>query len=211
MQNVRTPIDIESFRHILNRIIVRKFRTLEELYICILAVHSLGLPDVQHLLVMSDNAINEIVNAVLNNCTVVCDTRMLACGVRHSLIKRNFSNNVVCLSELRDKHGVKYIADVVPLYASLISESILLVGSSPQVIEKVLQLNIRPRAIIATPPGFLKSPEVKSRLVNSGLCYITVLGSVGSASLCLGIFNAVLDVARGTHLKILQNLDMVST
>lgn len=210
MQNVRTEIDYASFRHILNNVLTRRFHNAEELYLTILAIHALGLPMIQDSIVISENFVSEAAQALNENCKIVCDTRVLAVGVKYSLEKRGFSNSVICLSELRDLKNYKFIADVIENEPEIIENSLVLIGSSPMVLEKILNKKLRARAIIATPPGFLKAPQVKTMLACSDYAYVTVLGSVGCSSLCLALFNGLLDIVQGIHLKLLELTNMVS-
>ncbi len=210
MQNVRTEIDLASFQHVVKNILTRKFRSPEKLYLTVLAIHALGMPMLQDCIVISDNFVDEAARAVNNNCTIVCDTRMLASGVKHSLERRGFRSSVVCLSELRDRQNLRFLAEVIESNPDIVNGSLVLVGSSPMVLEKILTMKLRPRAIIATPPGFLKAPQVKIMLVFSDHAYATVLGSVGCSSLCLALFNGLLDIVQGIHLRLLEIVGMVS-
>ena len=108
---------------------------------------------------------------------LLCDTRELAAAVRSTGLEAvSVADEVDRLKGFFNDH---------------LSQSIVVVGSDPLIIDTLLQIPHTPALVIALPPGFSNAPSIKQRLAQTSLTHITNLGTGGGISCALAVIRAL--------------------
>ena len=204
MTGLDHPIFFESIRFIQSQLHDTGLDPLQQNVLERL-IHSSGDFGVQNLLQFSPGACEIGLEALLAGAPILTDTKMAAAAIgpmvlrtlnnpMHTLLEwapdkapQGSTRTAIAMERAWNELSSKYQGDCSP---------IVLIGSAPLallvLLEKVFQGARAPSLIIGMPVGFIGVAESKSRLLTSGLSYISLQGSRGGAALAAAAINALL-------------------
>ncbi|MCS5706392.1 MAG: precorrin-8X methylmutase [Cyanobacteriota bacterium] len=166
-------------------------------------IHSSGdLAIAPDLVIAPPLAAAQGVQALAAGAVILTDTAMAAAAVA-PMARRTFGNPVRCLldwapeqapeGDTRSAAAVKAAWEELTAVGKL--APVMLVGSAPTALERLLDLGLAPSLVIGMPVGFVGVAESKRRLAQSGLAHIRLEGSKGGAGLVAAACNALLRAA----------------
>ncbi|NPA96890.1 MAG: hypothetical protein GXO32_04760 [Crenarchaeota archaeon] len=170
-------------------------------YVAARCVHATGDPTLPRYIRFSKGLEHEIQSVCSSVKRVVADVEMVGSGIAHRC--RSAGLDLLVAIRFATSRVSRVASGLRELVArGLIDGSTVLVnGNSPSFLEVALDAAekglARPRLVIATPPGFIKAPRTKARLLRSGLPYIAVVGSRGGSPVAAAAFNAIMDICSG--------------
>ncbi len=214
LQHRSKDMELSSLSIALN-IIRRKMGSVDWrlAYIIARCIHSVGDPLIIKHLRFSPNITSIIEGACKSIRRVVVDVEMAYSGIASRCRALGIETEVAIRharrKDMRVADGLEKLVD-----EGLIDECTVLVnGNAPSFLEvainAILSGKARPLLIIATPPGFVKAPSVKARLLSLNTPYMTTIGSRGGSPIASAMFNAVVDVCTGRAWEALQRLGYV--
>ncbi|MEB3307915.1 MAG: precorrin-8X methylmutase [Cyanobacteriota bacterium] len=162
-------------------------------------IHSSGDLSLAADLVISPDACRRGLEALSTGAPILTDTAMAAAAVQ-GMAGRTFGNRVACLLEWAPDQapprGTRTAAAVEAAWSELASGSgsapLVLIGSAPTALERLLELALKPSLVIGMPVGFVGVADSKRHLAASGLAQIRLEGSRGGAGLVGAACNALL-------------------
>jgi precorrin-8X/cobalt-precorrin-8 methylmutase len=145
------------------------------------------------------DAVSAGLQALRANASVVCDTRMVAAGLRpvgnplHIAV--DLAAGLVPAHDPLNMSTTRAAAGIGQL-ANELDGGIAVIGNAPTALLALLDLidagRCQPALIIGTPVGFVAAAESKIELMRRDLPYITVEGTRGGSPLAAAAFNALL-------------------
>ncbi|HHW40941.1 MAG TPA: precorrin isomerase [Syntrophomonadaceae bacterium] len=168
-------------------------------------VHAMGNPSVAGLMRFHPEALEVGLSALKKGALLFTDVRMVKIGINRSGL-RELGGRAVCLihhprvCRIAREEGLTRALVAVRCYQDLWRGQIVVVGNAPTALSEVLRLSargVRPALIIGTPVGFVGAAEVKARLANQDVPYITLLGNQGGSTAAVAVVNAMISLARG--------------
>jgi precorrin-8X/cobalt-precorrin-8 methylmutase len=168
------------------------------------AVHATGDPEFQYLVRISGDAVVSGARAVLEEAPIVTDITMVKEGITgrgHSCEVRKAIGNG---AELAAETGMtRTAASVLELDKEGVYDgAIAVVGNAPTAalaLADCIEDGTRPAAIVATPVGFVKAAESRSRIREVAHEYdvpeITTVGRRGGSGIAAGLTNELIHVA----------------
>ena len=165
-------------------------------------VHTCGNPKIAQQVRISGAAIDAGINALKQNCAVLCDVEM----VKQGLTKRFLTRDPLCFlndpktTELANMRGETRSMSALDLWLPHIDNSIAIIGNAPSALFRLLEMleggAPKPALVIAMPVGFVGAPESKNYIWNShvklGIECITLEGRIGGSALAAGAFNTLI-------------------
>jgi precorrin-8X/cobalt-precorrin-8 methylmutase len=161
-------------------------------------IHACGMTDLPADLAWSPGVGAEARRALAGGAPVLCDSAMVAGGIRLSA-----ANRIVCtlrdprVPELATRLGTTRSAAAVELWPGYLAGSVVAIGNAPTALFRLLELledgAPRPAAIIGVPVGFVGAAESKQALIAraGGVPYLTVRGRRGGSALAAAAVNAL--------------------
>jgi precorrin-8X/cobalt-precorrin-8 methylmutase len=168
------------------------------------AVHATGDPEFQYLVRITGDAVVSGARAVLDEAPIVTDITMVKEGVTgrgHSCEVRKAIGNG---AELAAETGMtRTAASVLELDKEGVYDgAIAVVGNAPTAalaLADCIEDGTRPAAIVATPVGFVKAADSRSRIREVaheyGVPAITTVGRRGGSGIAAGLTNELIHVA----------------
>ncbi|QIO21098.1 precorrin-8X methylmutase [Haloarcula sp. JP-L23] len=172
------------------------------------SVHATGDPEFQHLVrftgVDDDEPVRAGARAVLDTAPVVTDITMVKAGITgrgHDCPVRKAIGNG---ADLAAETGMtRTAASVLELDRKGVYDgSIAVVGNAPTAalaLADCIEDGTRPAVVVATPVGFVKAAESRTRLrevaADHGVPAITNVGRRGGSGLAAGLTNELIHVA----------------
>ncbi len=164
-------------------------------------IHACGMPGVLKNMRYHNDVARSARHALADDCRIFCDCEM----VMHGVIKKFLPDNVSLVCTLNDdktptlaqQNKTTRSAAAIDLWGSSLNGAIALIGNAPtalfRLLEKVLDENAKPAAIIATPVGFVGAAESKQALIEHavGIPYFTVTGTQGGSAMAAAALNAI--------------------
>lgn len=140
-------------------------------------------------------AVERGIEALAAGKAVLCDVHMLHVGITRG------AGRVMCaISDpqtirLAAEQGCTRAAAAMDVLKDRLDGAIVAIGNAPTALWKVLEIAAgggpRPGLVIGLPVGFVGARESKLALIESGLCYITNIGSRGGSSVAAAAVNAL--------------------
>ena len=194
-------IEQESFRQIRELTRLDGFDR-EQQQVAMRVVHSLGQPDIVGKLRFSEAACASGIEALRNDCSILCDVEM----VREGVTKRLLSNPPLCflndpaVAGLAKENSETRSMAALKLWPQHLAGSVVLIGNAPTALFRLLEIirdsEDQPALIIAMPVGFVGAAESKQQLWDShrqlGVECITLLGREGGSAVTAASCNALL-------------------
>ena len=152
------------------------------------------------LIRFSEKALQAGAAALAARTTIIVDVLMMQVGILTNL-QKTFANPVYCSMETstRPQKEKTQAAWGMETLAKRYSEAIFVIGQSQTalagLVELIEQGAVKPALIIGTPSGFIGADEVKARLKETSVPYISVDGRKGSSVVAVAIVNGLIDLA----------------
>lgn len=170
-------------------------------------VHSVGIPEVAEQVKFSANACQAGLQALQDNCAILCDVEM----VKQGITKRMIEQEPLCyLNDPRTQQRAKATAETrsmaaLDLWQSQLAGSVVVIGNAPTALFRLLEMieqgSAKPALIIGMPVGFIGAAESKQALWDChrelAIECITLLGRQGGSAVSSATCNALLRCNRG--------------
>jgi len=157
-------------------------------------VHSSGDLSLAPLLRFSTGACELAMAALAAKAVILTDTAMAAAAVA-PMAARTFANPVYSVLDWAPAQapaGDTRTAVGIELALKAHPKALILIGSAPTALLRLLELKANPALVIGMPVGFVGVKESKRALARSGLAQIRLEGSRGGAGLVAATVNALL-------------------
>ena len=165
-------------------------------------VHACGMPDVVGDLAFSENAGAIGRAALLSGARVICDVRMVVCGLMTARLRAR-SEVYVALdqpgaSDLAAVSGQTRTASGLQLLSHRLAGSIVVIGNAPSALFRLLELvaagAARPALVLGFPVGFVGAAESKAALAENDLFlpFVTLHGRRGGSAIAAAALNALI-------------------
>lgn len=157
----------------------------------------------------SEKAVEKALEALDEDYELLCDTETVVCGLKNKYLKNEpvcLINKATVISQAKSKKLTRSMV-AVDLWKPYLPESIVLIGSEPTALFRLLEIieelknedvSKKPALIIATPVGFNGAEEAKQYLWDNceklGISCITLLGTRGGNDLATAIMNKLLQI-----------------
>jgi len=157
----------------------------------------------------SKKAVKKALEALDEDYELLCDTENVVCGLKSKYLKNEpicLINKANIISQAKSKKLTRSMV-AVDLWKPYLPESIILIGSEPTALFRLLEIlekiknddsSKKPALIIATPVGFSGAEEAKQYLWDNceklGIPCITILGTRGGNDLATSIMNKLLQM-----------------
>lgn len=209
MKYETNPIKIRknSFRVIEEKLSLEHLDTNER-KIALQMIEASGDISILENLRFSYTVVNKALEYLKKDYDLLCDTEAVVCNLKKKYLKNEpicFINKANVISHAKSNKTTRSMA-AVDLWKPFIDESIILIGSEPTALFRLLDLlkeekgNKKPALIIATPVGFTGAIEAKELLwelhEKLGIPCITLLGNRGSSTLTTTVMNTLLQINR---------------
>ena len=198
------PIFLESIRFIKSQLPTNNLNYYETKILERL-IHTSGDFQIQGLLKFSENVCESAIESIKSGAPILTDTDMAAAAII-SMAKQSHGNKVFSAKRWVDENleinitktafgFEKAWLELSKIYFGIASP-ILVFGSSPTALEKLLDIvdnnDKKPSLIIGMPVGFIGVEKSKKRLLNSGYPYIVLGSTRGGAAMAGATINALL-------------------
>lgn len=168
-------------------------------------IHATGSPGVAPLMRFHPQALAVGLAAVRRGALLFTDVRMVKIGINRSALQRSGGKAVCMIRHPRVQERARTSGETRAMVAvrefrELWRGQLVVIGNAPTALAEVLaqsRMGIKPALIIGTPVGFVGAAEVKARLANQDVPYITLLGNQGGSTAAVAIVNALLALAQG--------------
>ncbi|WP_277656930.1 precorrin-8X methylmutase [Seleniivibrio woodruffii] len=169
-------------------------------------IHTTGDFEFAKMTLFSPNAIDRAMDALDRKLPVICDVNMVktaitakytdAVGIeRHCFIAdEKVAKEAAAQGKTRAEYSIEYAAENFP-------GAIYAVGNAPTALLKIMELHrqgrINPALVIGLPVGFVMAAESKAMLAESGMEYITNIGTKGGSPCAGAVMNALIKIKAG--------------
>ncbi|MEG0856331.1 MAG: cobalt-precorrin-8 methylmutase [Terrisporobacter sp.] len=206
MEYVKDPkmIEVKSFE-IIQGIIddIRpgyKFKDEIEEKIIKRCIHTSADFEYLDILKISDTAVENIINALKNGCTIYTDTNMALSGINKMKLN-SLGCEYKCLvaeERTRDLAKEKEITRSMAAVEIAMSDEgrkIFVFGNAPTALYKTIEMveaGGSADAIVGAPVGFVGASDSKYQLEQTSIPHIAVQGRKGGSNIAAAIMNAIL-------------------
>jgi len=179
---------------------------LNEKLIVLQMIEASGDISILENLRFSSTAITKALIHLKGDYDLLCDTEAVVCNLKKKYLKNEpicFINKANVISHSKSNKTTRSMV-AVDLWKPFIDESIILIGSEPTALFRLLELlkeeknSKKPALIIATPVGFTGAIEAKQLLWEMheklDIPCITILGNRGSSTLTTTVMNTLLQI-----------------
>src|SRR5438477_12592258 len=185
-----------SFAIIRSESDLARFSPAEE-KVAVRVIHACGMVEVARDIVMSPGFADNARWALVAGAPIFCDSRMVANGITRARLPAG--NEVVCtlddpaVPEIARRIGNTRSAAAMDLWGERLSGAVVAIGNAPTALFRLLELNLKPAAIIGIPVGFVGAAEAKDALAANqhGLPYLIVRGRMGGSAMAAAAINAL--------------------
>lgn len=207
MEYIKNPGNIESRSfEIIQEEIDRirpgyEFKNEVEEMIIKRAIHTTADFEYLDILKISDNAVENIVEALKNGASVYTDTNMALSGINKRVLDQ-IGCKYKCLvadsrvSELAKEKGITRSMAAVEVASEEDGDKIFVFGNAPTAVYKSIELyndgKLDAKAIIGVPVGFVGAADSKEELRKSDIESIVSVGRKGGSNLAAAILNAII-------------------
>ena len=207
MEYIKDPkmIEVRSFE-IIQGIIddIRpgyKFKNEIEEKIIKRSIHTTADFEYLDILKISETAVQKIIDALNNKCTIYTDTNMALSGINKSKLN-DLGCEYKCLvadertKELAKEKGITRSMAAVEIAARDTGRKLFVFGNAPTALYKAMEMidskELNLDAIVGVPVGFVGAAESKDELEKTDIPYIISKGRKGGSNLAAAIINAIL-------------------
>ncbi|MCR5507932.1 MAG: precorrin-8X methylmutase [Lachnospiraceae bacterium] len=170
------------------------------------AIHTTADLDYACNLCFSENAVDEITEAIRSGFPIVTDTQMARSGINMSRLK-NFGCSVFCYMQdediARESAGTGRTRAYLSMdkAAGLGDGTVFVIGNAPTALIRLYELvreeGLKPGGIIGVPVGFVNVTEAKELIMTLDCPYIVAKGKKGGSNVAAAIINALVIRALG--------------
>lgn len=207
MQYIKNPMMIEEksfemIQEIIDDISPNyEFKNLVEEKIIKRCIHTTADFEYLDILKISDDAIENIVDALKNNATIYTDTNMALSGINKKRLDE-LGCKYKCL--VADEETAKLAKEkfmtrsmaAVEIASKEPGRKIFVLGNAPTALYKVMEMKdsgeLEVDAVVGVPVGFVGAAESKDELEKTNIPYIISKGRKGGSNLAAAIVNAIL-------------------
>lgn len=152
------------------------------------------------ILKISETAVDKIIDALKNKCTIYTDTNMALSGINKTRLNA-LGCEYKCLvadertKELAKEKGITRSMAAVELAMKDEGRKIFVLGNAPTALYKVIEMfndGCSVDAVVGVPVGFVGAAESKYALEQTEIPYIVSEGRKGGSNLAAAIINAIL-------------------
>ena len=206
MEYIKDPkmIEVKSFE-IIQGIIddIRpgyKFKNEIEEKIIKRCIHTSADFEYLDILKISHSAVDSIVDALKNKCTIYTDTNMALSGINKMKLN-SLGCEYKCLvadeqtKELAKEKGITRSMAAVEIAMNDECRKIFVFGNAPTALYKAIEMvneGGKVDAIVGAPVGFVGAAESKYELEKTEIHHIVVQGRKGGSNVAAAIMNAIL-------------------
>lgn len=206
MEYVKDPkmIEVKSFE-IIQGIIddIRpgyKFKNEIEEKIIKRCIHTSADFEYLDILKISDTAVDSIINALNNKCTIYTDTNMALSGINKMKLNA-LGCEYKCLvadertKELAKEKEITRSMAAVEIAMNEEGKKLFVFGNAPTALYKTIEMVNNGgcvEAIVGAPVGFVGAAESKYELEKTPIPHIVVQGRKGGSNIAAAIMNAIL-------------------
>ena len=206
MEYVKDPkmIEVKSFE-IIQSIIddIRpgyKFKNEIEEKIIKRCIHTSADFEYLDILKISDTAVESIINALKNKCTIYTDTNMALSGINKMKLNALGCEYKCLVADERTKELAKDKEITRSMAAVEIAmreegRKLFVFGNAPTALYKTIEMVNKGGvvdAIVGAPVGFVGASDSKYQLEQTQIPYIVVQGRKGGSNIAAAIINAIL-------------------
>ena len=152
------------------------------------------------ILKISETAVQKIIDALNNKCTIYTDTNMALSGINKSKLN-DLGCEYKCLvadertKELAKEKGITRSMAAVEIAARDKGRKLFVFGNAPTALYKVIEMfneGCSVDAVVGVPVGFVGAAESKYSLEQTEIPYIVAEGRKGGSNVAAAIVNAIL-------------------
>ena len=196
------PQDIEkkSFEIIEQLLCGKKFLPMHEPVIK-RVIHTTADLEFADIIKISENAVENAINAIKSGANIVTDTKMAASGINRKIIQK-FGGDVICHMADDDVAKQAFEKGVTRAWMSMEKacvnpkNRIYAIGNAPTALIRLCDLItkgiVKPDVVIGVPVGFVNVVESKEMLKKSGVPCIISEGRKGGSNVAAAIVNAII-------------------
>ena len=166
------------------------------------AIHTTADFDWLDILKFSPDALDAIIGALKQGCTIFTDTTMALSGINKTQLK-TMGCDIQCyvahpsVAAVAKEQSITRSMAAVDLAMQTVGAKLFVFGNAPTALFEVLRMaeeeNICPAAIVGIPVGFVGAADSKKLLAeNSKIPYITVEGTKGGSPIAAAAVNAMM-------------------
>ena len=139
------------------------------------------------------------IQCIKDGKTIITDIEMVKAG-----INKKYREKVKCFvndpktMEIAEKENLTRTAAGVRHAKELIHDNIIVIGNSPSACMELFALieqDIKPALIVATPVGFVNASEAKEKVMSSSMPCIVVKGVRGGTPSAVAIINEIIELS----------------
>jgi precorrin-8X/cobalt-precorrin-8 methylmutase len=166
-------------------------------------IHATADFEFKTLLRMSQNAVEEGIQALLRGAPIICDVKMIIAGLNEDRLKaygcatHSFISDEDVIAEAKAKNSTRAIEAMRKAHRlGLVDGGIVAVGNAPTALIETARLvkeaGARPALIIGVPVGFVSAAESKELAMQAEAPYIVARGRKGGSTIAVAIIHALL-------------------
>ncbi len=153
-----------------------------------------GDPEFRNLIAFKNDPVSAGMKAIKKGSPIFTDVEMVRAGIN----KRKLESRVECVLEYADKNTeLTRTASGFFNVGESLGDSIAVIGNAPSAalaLCEMIQNDIRPALVIATPVGFVNAEESKERIRTLEIPSITSIGTRGGSTVAVAIINAIIQL-----------------
>lgn len=207
MEYIKNPGEIEKKSFIIIQEIIDdirpeyRFKNEAEEMIIKRAIHTTADFEYLDILKISENAVENIKDALSKGATIYTDTTMALSGINKKILEE-LGCKYKCLIldertiELAKKKGITRSMAAVEIASMDEGRKIFVFGNAPTALYKAIELHndglLNADCIVGVPVGFVGAEDSKDELEKSNIEYIISKGRKGGSNLAAAIINAIM-------------------
>ena len=206
MEYIKNPMMIEEKSFIMIQEIIDeirpgyKFKNEIEEKIIKRCIHTSADFEYLDILKISETAVENIIDALNNKCTIYTDTNMALSGINKTRLNA-LGCEYKCLvadektRELAKEKGITRSMAAVELAMQDTGRKIFVLGNAPTALYKVMEMQksgCNVDAVVGVPVGFVGAAESKYELEQTEIPHIVAQGRKGGSNIAAAIVNAIL-------------------
>ena len=185
MRAVVHPIELESFQILRSRVDLSHLAPLTRAVVERVVHSSADLGYVEDL-VLTEEALQQGLDALLNGAPVVADVQMVAAGI-------TTRDSVCFIREATGADGLTRSAAAIRMaYEQVGPGAVYVIGCAPTALFEIVEGTYAPALVIGLPVGFVGAAESKQALRESGLPAVSNITEKGGSAVASAALNALL-------------------
>ncbi len=171
---------------------------------CVMAT---GDPEFAELMRLNNDPVNAGISAIKKGATIFTDIKMAQVGIT----KRGHNCDVRCVldvgNEIAERTGATRTSAGFMALEKELPGAIIVIGNAPSAALTVcdmIERELKPAILVATPVGFVNAAESKERVRALSVPSITCAGTRGGTPVAVAVVNELVEIAGKT--KIAQSL-----